>query len=44
MYLVQGSSIWDSEDIKPNWLLIYIIEGDTITFARSGSHSELFDN
>ena len=30
--------------IKPNCLLIYIIEGDKITFARTGSHSELFDN
>ena len=29
--------------IEPDWLLIYIIEGDTITFARSGSHTELFD-
>lgn len=28
--------------IKPDWLLIYKIEGDTLTLARTGSHSELF--
>ena len=28
--------------IKPDWLLVYKIEGDTLTLARTGSHSELF--
>jgi len=28
--------------IEPDWLLIYKIEGDTIFFERTGSHSELF--
>ena len=28
--------------IESDWLLIYKIEGDTIIFERSGSHSDLF--
>lgn len=28
--------------IEPNWLLVYLVEDDVITFARSGSHSEIF--
>ena len=30
--------------ILPNWLLIYIIDGDVLvlTLARTGSHSDLF--
>jgi mRNA interferase YafQ len=28
--------------IKPDWLLIYRIDGDTLILARTGSHSELF--
>jgi mRNA interferase YafQ len=28
--------------IEPDWLLIYKIEGDTIIFERTGSHSDLF--
>ena len=28
--------------IESDWLLIYKIEGDTIIFERTGSHSELF--
>jgi len=28
--------------IEPDWLLIYIIINDTITFIRTGSHSDLF--
>jgi mRNA interferase YafQ len=27
--------------IKPNWVLIYRIDGDLIVFVRTGSHSEL---
>ena len=28
--------------IKPDWLLIYKLEGDVIIFERTGKHSELF--
>lgn len=28
--------------IAPNWLLVYKIEGDVVTFARTGSHSDIF--
>lgn len=28
--------------IKPDWLLIYKIDGDYIIFERSGTHSDLF--
>jgi mRNA interferase YafQ len=28
--------------IQPDWLLIYKIEGETLTLIRTGSHSELF--
>ncbi|OGK08570.1 MAG: hypothetical protein A2W80_05355 [Candidatus Riflebacteria bacterium GWC2_50_8] len=28
--------------IAPNWLLVYKIEGDVLTFARTGSHSDIF--
>ncbi len=30
--------------ISPDWLLIYKIEDDCITFERTGSHSNLFKN
>jgi mRNA interferase YafQ len=29
--------------LTPDWLLIYRIHGDEITFERTGSHSDLFD-
>lgn len=29
--------------MEPDWLLIYRIEGDEITFERTGTHSDLFD-
>ncbi len=31
--------------IKPDWLLIYLIEDDilTLTLVKTGSHSDLFD-
>ena len=29
--------------IQPDWLLIYYIEGETIVFVRTGSHTDLFD-
>lgn len=29
--------------IDPDWLLIYFITANTITFVRTGSHSDLFD-
>ena len=29
--------------VEPDWLLIYSIAGDEITFVRTGTHSYLFD-
>jgi mRNA interferase YafQ len=29
--------------LAPDWLLVYRIEGDEITFERIGTHSDLFD-
>lgn len=29
--------------VEPDWLLIYRIEGNTITFVRTGTHADLFD-
>lgn len=29
--------------IEPDWLLVYLIKDGILTFARSGSHSEIFD-
>lgn len=29
--------------IKPDWLLIFYVSEDSITFVRTGSHSDLFD-
>lgn len=29
--------------IEPDWLLIYLVAGDKITFVRCGTHSDLFD-
>lgn len=28
--------------IAPDWLLIYYIENDIITFSRTGTHADLF--
>jgi mRNA interferase YafQ len=28
--------------VNPDWLLAYLIAGDVIKFARTGSHAELF--
>ncbi|RUQ92921.1 type II toxin-antitoxin system RelE/ParE family toxin [Legionella septentrionalis] len=28
--------------IEPDWLLIYLIQKNTITFVRTGSHADLF--
>ncbi len=36
------SDHWECH-IQPDWLLIYLINGDELTFVRTGSHSELFD-
>lgn len=30
--------------ISGDWLLIYKLDGDTVIFERTGSHSELFDS
>jgi mRNA interferase YafQ len=29
--------------IESDWLLIYRVEGDEITFVRTGTHADLFD-
>lgn len=29
--------------LAPDWLLIYRVERDEITFERTGTHSDLFD-
>lgn len=28
--------------IQPDWLLVYHVAGDVMTFTRTGSHSDLF--
>lgn len=28
--------------IEPDWLLVYMIKGESITFVRTGSHADLF--
>ena len=28
--------------IEPDWLLIYVIEGDILRLVRTGSHADLF--
>ena len=28
--------------VRPDWLLAYMIQGNEITFTRTGSHAELF--
>ena len=28
--------------IEPDWLLIYKVEGDVITYERTGTHSDIF--
>ena len=29
--------------VKPDWLLVYYIDGGTIVFAKTGSHADLFE-
>jgi mRNA interferase YafQ len=29
--------------IEPDWLLIYRVKGDELQLARTGTHSDLFD-
>ncbi len=29
--------------IKPDWLLIYRLEGETLQLVRTGTHSDLFE-
>ena len=29
--------------LEPDWLLIYRVEGNEITFVRTGTHADLFD-
>lgn len=28
--------------IQPDWLIIYRLDGDSVTFIRTGSHADLF--
>jgi mRNA interferase YafQ len=35
-------NFWECH-IEPDWLLIYLIVGDEITFVGTGTHSDLFD-
>ena len=28
--------------IEPDWLLIYLVKGNSITFIRTGTHADLF--
>ena len=28
--------------IEPDWLLVYLVKDNSITFVRTGSHSDLF--
>ena len=40
------SGAWKSHrdcHIRPDWILIYRIADDTITFERTGTHSDLFE-
>lgn len=29
--------------IEPDWLLLYLIDGDTVRFERTGTHADLFE-
>lgn len=30
--------------LEPDWVLIYRVDGDTVRFERTGTHSDLFGN
>lgn len=34
---------WRDAHIEPDWLLIYRVAGDELQLARTGTHSDLFD-
>ncbi len=34
---------WRDAHIEPDWLLIYRVEGNELHLARTGTHSDLFD-
>ncbi|MGC8535157.1 MAG: type II toxin-antitoxin system YafQ family toxin [Rhizomicrobium sp.] len=34
---------WRDLHIEPDWLLLYRIDGDELQLARTGTHSDLFD-
>lgn len=34
---------WRDAHIEPDWLLIYRVEGNQLQLARTGTHSNLFD-
>lgn len=40
---LEGNWKWFRElHVKPDWLLIYRVEGNTLVLERTGSHAELF--
>ncbi|MCX6054213.1 MAG: type II toxin-antitoxin system YafQ family toxin [Chloroflexi bacterium] len=42
-HLLQGRSDPEREcHITPDWLLIYVFEGDKVRLVRTGTHSDLF--
>jgi mRNA interferase YafQ len=34
---------WRDLHIEPDWLLLYRVEGTDLELARTGTHSDLFD-
>ena len=42
-YLVGNYKGYLECHIEPDWLLIYKINGNELYFARTGTHSDLFD-
>jgi len=42
-HLLQGRSDPEREcHITPDWLLIYVFEGDKVRLVRTGTHADLF--
>jgi mRNA interferase YafQ len=33
---------WDAH-IEPDWLLLYLVDGEYLHLARTGTHADLFD-
>lgn len=36
------ANYWECH-IRPDWLLIYLLTEDNVTFERTGTHADLFD-